>query len=273
MNRLLMWLLGVMLILAAGIGLIFGGSGLVLYWRFAPRLESNLQNGVNLLERSVKTTGDLLQLVGQVLDQSMQSVDTVDTTLQDVGSMLGSTSQVTASVSNLFQKDLVPVVQETQSSLESVQSSAKVIDDTLKIISGIPFIGARYRPDVPLQDSIARVKGSLDSVPVSLKSVGKEMDTASTNILAMQSDLDTLGQQIIEIRQNLSKAEKTIADYQIILEELRASLELIRGGLPETIRLLGWGVSLFLVWLLIAQVGLLTQGLELIQRSKGTPKS
>jgi hypothetical protein len=61
-----------------------------------------------------------------------------------------------------------------------------------------------------------------------------------------------------------------ITKYQDIVGELRGEVAEVRRDLPGWLSAVRVGVSLVLLWLGIAQIGLLTQGWELILRSRAT---
>jgi hypothetical protein len=74
-----------------------------------------------------------------------------------------------------------------------------------------------------------------------------------------------------DIGASMADAESVLAKYQEIVGELRGEVAKVRRDLPGWLSALRLGISLVLLWLGIAQIGLLTQGWELIQRSRAAP--
>lgn len=259
---------GGLLITAALLGLVTGGAGLVLFWRFESQAVRSLDEGAGLLDRTLTASGELIHIISGILDDSTASVALIEKTMQNAAEAMKSSAKMTESVGEMFEGELSLVVEKTQQSISGVQSSAKVIDGTLRILSAVPFLGVGYKPEVPLQDSIAEVSESLEPVPGSLKTVGADMATMAKDIGGMEPGLKDLATQLGDIRTELESSKSILKEYSDILAELQNRLGQIRRSLPVAVRVVAWGVTLLLIWLMIAQIGLLTQGFELIQRGR-----
>ena len=101
----------------------------------------------------------------------------------------------------------------------------------------------------------------------------QDLGNASGNLGALEQDFSMMANDIGRVTTNLEGAESVLAEYQDIVADLQAQVAHIREKLPQWLRLLQLGISLGLVWLGIAQIGLITQGFELIGRSRQTAES
>ena len=106
-------------------------------------------------------------------------IDGMGKSMDDSGGLIRSTA-------DLVGVEMVGFVNNTQTSLTSVQSSARVVDDFLGLLSSLPLIGARYKPDVPLEDSIALVKTSMDPLPDSLLKIRRDLDVSAANVATLK---------------------------------------------------------------------------------------
>jgi hypothetical protein len=96
----------------------------------------------------------------------------------------------------------------------------------------------------------------------------QDLATATENLGVLQQDFTTMANDIGRVTNSLNSAESVLTEYQEIVADLKLQLDSIREKVPQWLRLLQLGTSLGLVWLGVAQIGLITQGLELIGRGR-----
>jgi hypothetical protein len=91
------------------------------------------------------------------------------------------------------------------------------------------------------------------------------------NLQALQQDFATMAQDIGQVDTNLQDARSVLEQYQQIVQDLQTMLSSARRSLPDWLTGVQVAVSLVLIWLGISQLGLITQGWELIGRSRIRP--
>ena len=159
---------------------------------------------------------------------------------------------------------MVGFVNNTQTSLTSVQSSARVVDDFLGLLSSLPLIGARYKPDVPLEDSIALVKTSMDPLPNSLLKIQRDLDVAAANVATLKIEMDALAKQVGAIEESLSQARKMVDEYRAILSDVQTRYDRFQARLPVAITITYLGLTGLLTWILMTQIGMLINGIGML---------
>ena len=266
MNKYLPRITGVLLLFAATLGWVVSISGLVLFYRAKPKIAESLDSSIDLLARTLDATDNMLAVAGSTLLQAEDDITRIEVTTGDVSVTIGSTSAISEDFADLAGEDIPRLVEDIQTALESMQTSAKLIDDTLGFIAGIPLIGARYKPTVPLEDSVAQVSESLDDIPRVLSRMESNLELTAGSLEAVEADIESLSESIGEIKTSLATAQEVMVEYQSIVDEAQAGLENVKTGLPVWLRWITLGTTAFLIWLIIAQAGLFTQGLELIGR-------
>jgi hypothetical protein len=168
-------------------------------------------------------------------------------------------------------EQLPATLRATQDTLASVAQSAKLIDDVLAVVTAIPFLGLeRYNPEVPFHQGLDDVATSLDDIPTSLVTAQEGLGIASGSLEELEGDFATMGESIAGLTTSLEKGESVVVQYQDIIDDMQGLVASVKQGLPQWLRWLRLGLSLVLVWLGIAQIGLLTQGWELVSRSRST---
>jgi methyl-accepting chemotaxis protein len=169
---------------------------------------------------------------------------------------------------------LPTTITSTRSALASAQETARVADGLLSTISRFQLIGAElYNPEVPLNVAIGQVADSLNGLPESLASVQSDLRQTAGNLGEVNAQIGSVAGNMDDIGASMADAETVITKYQGIVGDLRGEIAEVRRELPGWLSAIRLGVSLVLLWLGIAQIGLLTQGWELIQRSRVTHPS
>lgn len=269
MKRLLSRLIGIMLIAASITGMLFSLAGLAIVWRLEPRLTASSLSTIALLERTLVTTASGLDVASSSLSTAGGTITNLERTTRGAGGTIGGTIPLIESMADLTGEDLPATIRATQRSLAVVESSATVVDSTLRVLAALPLLlGAEYSPPVSLQASIADVSDSLDGLPASLIEMQTSLHTTADHLEKVEADLDEVAGGIGEIKTDVADAQVVISQSQAVITELRAGLETLRAGLPRWLRLIGLSISLILAWLGVAQFGLFTQGVEIIGRSR-----
>jgi uncharacterized protein YoxC len=266
MHRFSLRIVGGLLLFAALLGAAISIIGMVVLWRLEPVVNSTTVETIDLMERTFTVSRNLLDVSAQTLNDIEKNITQIHTSLEDATTVLQSTSTSASALAKIVGDDLPGVVGKTQTALGSMQKSAKLMDDTLTLISRIPFVGAPYRNDVPLQDSVAQVSKSLDTIPADLKTMQTQLTGTAASFESLQKDTARLSEDIGAIEKNLADAKKVVNDYQSILDDSQHRLDQLRGRVSGWILLCAWMGTVFLVWLLLAQFALFAQGLEMITR-------
>jgi peptidoglycan hydrolase CwlO-like protein len=259
-------IIGLFLIVAAVGGLIFSIAGLVLVWRVESQVTAGMQNFVDVLSQTLQTTSQGLTITQQALKSSVDTVSSLQTTVQTTAKTIKSSGPMVDEISKLMTKDLPNTVKSTEASLRTAQESAKVIDSVLSTLSSIPLIGSSigYNPQVPLDQALGQVADSLTNLPDSFANMADSLKTSSSNLETFQADLTVMAASIGEIEKSVAQYESVVSEYQKSLDNLNSNLSNLKGSLPNIVRSGIIGLTIFLVWMVIVQFGLFTQGLELM---------
>jgi hypothetical protein len=257
--------IGMLLVADAGLGLVLAVLGLVGLWWAEPRIRRGADSFAALAARTVDTTSGLLVSVDAAVQTARENMGTIEATVEGVADTLESTARLTRSAGDIAGRDVPAIIAETQTALESVESSSRLVDDTLALFARIPLIGARYEPPVPLHSSIERVNRSLDPLPRSLAAVRRDLADTSTRLSTMRGEIEALSGSIGQIETSLAALASATADYRTIAAGLQADLARFRQSFPAALRFATLFGTAVMLWLMLAQLGLLTQGLERLQ--------
>jgi methyl-accepting chemotaxis protein len=269
MKRVLTRLLGLALIIAAIGGLILSILGLIVVAQVKGQVEATVNQQLDLVDRLLGTTSDGLAVAETSLAQVVGTVQTLESAMAGVGKTIDDTIPMIDSVAELLGEQLPATIKTTQETLTWLGDSAHVIDDIMTVITAIPLLGLNaYNPEMPLQQGFERVADSLDGIPKSLGVAQQGLLSTGDNMDQVEAELTTIAGDVGQLATSLENAQSLVVEYQGIVADLQEMVSSLRASLPGWLRALRWGLSLVLIWLGVVQLGLLTQGWELIGRSR-----
>lgn len=269
MKRFLLRFGGLALITAGASGLVFSLVALALVARVKEGATTAILARIDLANQALDATAEGLLVVSASLTKTQTTLDLLETTTEGVAKTLGENKPFIDGLASLVGEDLPASITATQQSLAGVEASAKVVDDTLAGLSSLPLIGTLvYAPQVPLHTSLAEVSDSLDTLSASFRQMQANLNTTGANLERVKADIEAVAHNIGAMDASLRDAQGVVSRYQSVVASLQADMRTLRGELPGWLNLAAWGIALILVWLGVAQIGLLSQGLEMLGRSR-----
>jgi len=264
MKKILYRIIGILLIAAAIGGLIFSLIAMYVVWKVKTPVSEGISSSVGLLTSTLDTTVEGLLLSQQALETSTQSLEALQSTLVATGNAIAASEPFIENVGVLMKDQLPTTIEATQSSLEGVQKSTRLIDSVLKALT--IFNRGAYQPDQPLHEAIADVSISLGEIPATMIEMEESLSEATGNLDVIQKDLIFMADSVGEIDKSINEFNYVIEQYIELINGLKLQLENLETNFPTYWNWLASGVTIFLIWMAIAQLGLLTQGLELFRR-------
>jgi uncharacterized coiled-coil protein SlyX len=147
--------------------------------------------------------------------------------------------------------------------LDSLKNAAATLESTLKLITAIPFLPIEdYNPEVSFTTALDDVSQSLDAIPESLGDMEKTLRTTQGNLTLLAAQVRILSRNIAELKSGVYEIQLVIGKYQDVIATLLEKLGAFRSNLSTIITVTAWVFTVIFIWLGIAQLGLLTQGLE-----------
>jgi uncharacterized phage infection (PIP) family protein YhgE len=264
MKSALKRIIGILLILTAIGGLVFSAFGLVNVWHLKPNATSSLLKGLDVLSNTLDTTAQGLVVAQESLDGAIDSMIAMQSTVKTIADTMQTTEPMVTSFAKLMGEDMPNTITATQTSLVTAQASAQVIDTVLNALSIIP--GLDYKPEVPLHTALGQVSDSLNSLPDTFAEIETSLTDVQHNLKKIQIDLTLLADSIHQIETSMTQARSVINQYQISVANVQKELARLKTNLPGMVNGLVLALTVFFVWMAVAQLGLLTQGWELIHK-------
>ena len=258
-------IIGISLIIAAIIGLILSIGGIIGVWIAKDPLATGLANTLNMLQTTLQATSSGLKVAENALTMAVSDVTNMENTIQTASKTVGDTVPLIDSFSVLIADKLPGAISAVQTALTSAQTSANAIEGTLKILTAFPLLPMEpYNPDTPLPDALGEVVTSLDPIPQSLIDMEESLTTSQGNLTSIATQVSTISKNVGELRTTLDGTKKVLGQYQTVLTTLEGQISVAQDNLENFLNIGAWVVTIFLIWLGLAQIGLLTQGLEMV---------
>jgi septal ring factor EnvC (AmiA/AmiB activator) len=263
MTRTTARVLGGLLIAAAALGVVLALAGITLVWWSSGRIDRRVESALETTGRTLAATDDLLAAADDTLERVGTQTVAIEATVADLAVALEDTAGTARTFGRIAAVDAATAISETQVALQSVSQTARLVDDSLRVVSALPGVGSRrYQPDVGLATSIGRVAESLEPIPSQLGQVDRELSRAATNIESIRSDVDVVAEQLGGAEASIDTARASISAYQDTVAYLERATATLQTDFSRYHRVVNVFLTLFLLWLVVAQIGLLTQGLE-----------
>lgn len=260
-------MLGYIFFNAAVVGTLFCLLGIIQVWRIHAAALSAAANTYEVVGETLDTTREGLSAIDLMVQSTTENVGIFQTTIQTITLSINDSNTVLDSLTLLTSTDLPAALSATQTSLESAQTSARLIDNMLGGLARLPLLGLdAYQPEVPLGTAIGEISESLEPLSPNMISISETLDGAGDNLDNLETELGNVSETTQQLVKALEDGQAVINDYQEIITDLETRIEGIETATPAAIRSIAWLLTFFLVSLLFAQIGLGERGVALIRK-------
>ena len=239
------------------VGIAFNLAGIILVWRFVPVVSDQLVATAEFAQKALNSTEDLLEISDSALGKAKDNITIIAEATQGMADSLQETSTIATSISDTMGEEFTGVLEKTQNALTSLESSAKLVDDTLSLVASIPIIGTNYSNKTPLYNSVVQINESLTNLPDNISNLQKNLDEASTAFTALNDDLENLSSSVEDIETNLEDAGEVITSYQELVSQAQEKTDRAIEIIPSRVRWIAAGLTILFVWAILIQAGLI----------------
>jgi len=274
--------LGILVMIAGILGLVLSIAGLVGIWMVKPTIAGYTDSTILTLNTSISTSQSAMQITGQTLDAAVTSVDALSEMLANTAVSVEDTQPVITQLNQVIGETLPVTLQSATDSLVTASQAAGVLDGAIQslqtfqaLLSATPLLGALiqpsqpYNPDVPLSESLTQLAGTLEDLPATFTQMSEDLDRADDNLVSIQTNLNTMSESVGLISESIGEYETIITQSQTSMEGVNTILTDFQTNLNKYLDGIAIVFTLFFLWLLAAQVVILSQGWELFQGTTG----
>ena len=255
--------IGISFIVAAIFGLIFSIAGIVLVWGVKAPLTESILNGINLIDTTLEATSSGLTVVDDTLSKTVSDLTSLENTVLTAANGIDDSVPMVESLSGLLSGNIPQAIEATQNGLTSLQSAAGTVESTLQLVTSIPFLPIEnYDPDVSFGAALDDVSQSLDAIPESLADMEDTLNTTQGNLIMLGAQARIVSRNISDLKSSVFEIQRVLEQYQMVITTAQERVITVRDNLNTIMTVTAWIFTIIFVWLGIAQLGLLTQGLE-----------
>ena len=272
-------ILGVLVMIAGILGLILSLAGLVMVWATKPVAVGYAKTTIDTLNESVITSKSVMEITGEALGATIDSVDALSTMLSTTAATVEDTQPLLDEFDIIMADTLPTTLKATTASLYTAQEAAQVLESAIQsldafrfLLSATPLVGGlvgepgeSYNPEEPLADTLGELASNLEGLPDTFVAMSASLSDTDEKLVTIQGNLNTMSDSVGLISSSLSDYEKMIIQSQSSMDNLTLILTNLQNNMTVILNGVVIGVSLFFIWLLAAQVVILSQGWELYQ--------
>jgi uncharacterized phage infection (PIP) family protein YhgE len=257
---------GGLLVLLALAGLIVTIYSLQSVLKIGEVLSPKIESGFEMATHSLELTSQALDVVEETLNTTSLNLTSMRAALLTLAQSVHDASPILDSLSTITGETLPDTITATQTSLATAQTTAKTIEDFLRVITSIPLMpGEPYNPKVPLHTALGQISADLNEINPQLAEMDENLGEARTNLKALESDIVKINLELLWISEKLPAAVETTRQFSELVSDLQARLEALKSQVPGWIAAGTAFLVFILAWIAIYQVDLLVRGYRLIR--------
>lgn len=276
-------ILGLLVMVAGILGLLLSIAGLVGVWMVKPTITANANTTIDTLTTSIDTSQSVMKITEEALGATIESVNALSDMLGTTADTVEGTQPMLDEIDVIMADTLPSTLEATTASLYTAQSAAVVLESTIQSLDAFRFLLSTtpvlsdfvpppeetYSPEVPLADSLGDLAASLEDLPDTFVKMTTNLSATDANLTSIQVNLNTMSDSVGFISTSLGEYQAMIIQSQSSMDDVKAILDRVQTNLPNILNGVVTGLSLFLIWLLVIQIVILSQGWELYQGTAG----
>lgn len=255
--------IGIVSLVAGALGLLLSLGGLIGGIGALNTAEAALTRQLITLDQALATTADGLVVADTALGETQAALVSLSAALDSTTQTLVDTGPILVAIEDLAGTNLPQTINATRQALDAAEQTAQVVDSVLGTLA---FFGGSYNPEVPLAVAISEVSDSLAPVPDALGEVAQGLGTTNANLDLITGDLRAVASDVDDIAASVGDAAGVLTEYQTLVSDLQSNLVAVEEASPGWFGLGRIAFVLLMLWLALAQVGLISHGLVLLDR-------
>lgn len=148
--------------------------------------------------------------------------------------------------------------------LETTSNGLIVVDDSLNAATGT--LSATAQTTETMAQTLVEISSLANGIVGIVNLIGSGIEAPETQNTDLATNVQTMTANLNQVNNSLIEAQEVVDSYQLAVDNATTQLETIQENGPTWITLTAVILTIILVWLAIAQIGLLLQGVELIRR-------
>ncbi len=262
MKRILKSLLGLFVLVIGLAGIAVAILISLFIWNQRAVAVQSIDSRLELVNQALTTTDQTLSIIKGSLQATLIGLISAQEAISSTAVTMASVDPLVNSATSLLRDDLPKTLKAAQSSLESAQTSAKMMDNVLRALT--IFNPDLYNPPLPLDGALKQLADSLNGLPEALAEDSQNLENTRSSLQTTQQSVRAIATNLTGVKTELNQYETMIGQFRTQNLVLQVQIAEIQTSLPETIRLIAWGAIFLLGWVALAHLGLVIQGFQIL---------
>ena len=245
-----------LLILFSALFFILSIGGITAIWYYNQPLKSETTRQLKEIDTQMAQAQTALQSSQDELENALRIVNASQEALQKLADQSTGAENAFEYIQSTLDDKLLPDLHTTRQRLDSARTTLEGLQTILQGVNSlIPAVNLNA-PDQTLSDLINSAR-SLDSDISDVETIAEQASTfVNNNSFLVSGDLS-------ETKASLESFLATIKEYEKKVTGWREQVKALNAGLPKWIDQASIGLTIFLAWFAISQVGLFLHGISI----------
>lgn len=246
------------LIFLGSLFVILSIAGIIAIWVYRGPLLDQANTRLNQVDSELTQAHTALTNGKDELQRTLRIVDAADKGLSAMKQQMTTARQLTDQINGTVNQSLIPGLQGVRDKVNSLRGTLENLRNSLKTLNSLPFLNL----NLPGDEFLAGLIGDVDNLDKQIASVQKLAQQASTFV----GDTDyLLGGNLTDTKQRIQALLNSVTTYDQKVSGWQVQVRSVKASAPRWINEAAVGLTLFLIWFGISQVGLVLHGLAMRQ--------
>ncbi|MGD9996952.1 MAG: hypothetical protein AB7L17_06690 [Ilumatobacteraceae bacterium] len=251
-------------------GIVTAVVGLVVGEILVNQVTGSVDDSLLLTSQALTAVDDSIVVTGAMVDTVRTGMDSVQETMRTVETSLDQTATATADGAEFVGGALPDALNAVAEVLPTIESVAGSIDDTLDLLSSVPF-GPDYQPVKPFDESIGDLRRAIEPLPDQLITLSNDFDDLTVASRAMADEVETLGQAVGDLSTQLDDVALLLDRYTSTTQEAQRIAAESRDDLSTSSTLVRWLLVVVAAVFAVGQIVPIWLGVTLLRDESSTP--
>ncbi len=220
----------------AAVGVVVALAGSVIAWQVVGSLDDSSRQTLDVTIETIDSIEASLDLAASVITSTTQSVEAAATSLDTLDESFDSATGVIGEIDDLTEV-VGPALADAGTTLRQLEGVGAGIDDILGDLSSIPF-GPDYEPDRGLGDTIGDLATEIEALPGEFEQTSDDLDDFEADLSDLQAEVSALATAVGEVSDQLDGSDDVIAAYRTNLADARSVAVTTRDDLGSDVGLM-----------------------------------
>jgi methyl-accepting chemotaxis protein len=209
---------GVAMLAIGGFGIVAGILTMVIGIRMTNEIEHSVDASLVTTGDALTVVSDSITLSSQIVDTVRDGLKGVTATMNVLEDSIATGTNVINDSNTFLGTSLPDTLDAINGVLPTIQNVASTIDSTLQLIANVPF-APDYNPTVPLGDAVGQLVDAMAPLPGQLRQLVSGFGDLSTSATNVSNQLTTLSDSLDQLDDDLGQVQQLIGRYSTTTEQ------------------------------------------------------